>query len=624
VTEDILAQRAATQWAAGGRTICDHLQSAAADWGALPAYADRDGGPWQVLTWQQTRERVLRLAASFVALGLQPGEKVALMLPNRLEHVLADLGALHAGGVPVTFYPTLAPDQVAYMAANCDARIAVLDGAADLGRWQPVLAQLPGLRHVIVRDPEACPAGEPYLSWSEFAALGEGQGPEAAQEVAGRITAIRPEDPLTLLYTSGTTGNPKGVIVTHASAAYEVVATTVSGNARLHTRWVSYLPLAHIAERMFTLYLAIYNGWNVHFCHNASTDLVATVSDVKPTAFFGVPWVWEKIQAGLQALLAAEADEGRRAAVAAAMDTGLRYVRSCQYGRQASDELAAEFAAAEQAVLRPIRSLLGLGDAEIVVSAAAPLPPDVGAFFGGLGLRILDVYGMTETAGAFTVNTMTAFKLGTVGQPVAGTEVEIAADGEILTRGPLNTPGYLGLPEQTAELLDADGWLHTGDIGTLDDDGFVSVIDRKKELIITAGGENIAPAAIENLLVAHPLVGQALAYGDRRPYVVAVLTLDGEVARAWARARGIDAGSLAELAEHPEVLASVAAAVAAANAKLARVQQVKAWRLLPVEWTAESEELTPTLKLKRRVVHAKYADVIEALYDARDEASGRR
>jgi len=207
---------------------------------------------------------------------------------------------------------------------------------------------------------------------------------------------------------------------------------------------------------------------------------------------------------------------------------------------------------------------------------------------------------------------------------VAGTEVEIAADGEILTRGPLNTPGYLGLPEQTAELLDADGWLHTGDIGTLDDDGFVSVIDRKKELIITAGGENIAPAAIENLLVAHPLVGQALAYGDRRPYVVAVLTLDGEVARAWARARGIDAGSLAELAEHPEVLASVAAAVAAANAKLARVQQVKAWRLLPVEWTAESEELTPTLKLKRRVVHAKYADVIEALYDARDEASGRR
>jgi long-chain acyl-CoA synthetase len=335
---------------------------------------------------------------------------------------------------------------------------------------------------------------------------------------------------------------------------------------------------------------------------------------VQPTAFFGVPRVWEKIQAGIRALLAAEQDEGRKAAVAAAMDTGRRYVESCQYGRQTSDELAAEFATADAAVLGPIRSLLGMGEVEIAVSAAAPLPPEVGTFFAGLGLRILDVYGMTETTGAFTVNTLEQFKLGTVGRPVTGTEVRIAEDGEILTRGPLNTPGYVSLPEQTAELLDAGGWLHTGDIGTLDDDGFLAVIDRKKELIITAGGENVAPAGIENLLVAHPLVGQALAYGDRRPYVVAILTLDGEVAPAWARARGIEPGSLAELAEHPKILAEVGEAMAAANARLARVQQVKAWRLLPLEWTAESEELTPTLKLKRRVVHAKYADVIDGLY----------
>jgi long-chain acyl-CoA synthetase len=226
------------------------------------------------------------------------------------------------------------------------------------------------------------------------------------------------------------------------------------------------------------------------------------------------------------------------------------------------------------------------------------------------------VYGMTETTGAFTANAPDAFRLGTVGRAVAGCEIKIADDGEILTRGPLNTPGYLDLPEQTAALLDDDGWLHTGDIGNLDDDGFLRVIDRKKELIITAGGENVAPAGIENLLVAHPLIGQALAYGDRRPYIVALLTLDGEVAPAWARARGIEAGSLAELADRPEVAQAVAEAVAAANAKLARVQQVKYWRLLPVEWTAESEELTPTLKLKRRVVHAKYADVIDSLYSS--------
>jgi long-chain acyl-CoA synthetase len=615
VTDEVLRQRADLEKAAAGRTLCDQLAATVQAWGDLPAYSDRDGGPWQTITWRQTREQALRLAAGFAALGLQPGERVALMLPNRVEHVLADYGAVHAGGVPVTFYATLAADQIGYMAADCDARVAVLDGADQLARWQPVLESLPGLRKIIVRDAAACPAGDIYLSWQDFTALGAARLAGAPDEVAGRVASIRPSDPATLLYTSGTTGNPKGVIITHASILYELFTATESGNAPPHVRWVSYLPLAHIAERMFTLYLAAHNGGHTYFCHNAATDLVACIGEVKPTAFFGVPRVWEKIQAGIQALLAAEQDEEKRAAVAAAMDTGLRYVQSCQYGQRTPDDLAAEFARAEESVLRPIRSLLGLGDAEVVISAAAPLPPDVGAFFAGLGLRILDVYGMTETTGAFTSNTLAAFKLGTVGQAVPGMEVRIADDGEILVRGPLNSPGYLNLPEKTADLIDSEGWLHTGDIGSLDSDGFLSVVDRKKELIITSGGENIAPAAIENLLVANPLIGQALAFGDRRPYVVALLTLDGEVAPAWARARGIETASLAALADHPAVLDAVAAAVSAANSRLARVQQVKSWRLLPVEWTAESEELTPTLKLKRRVVHAKYADILDALYE---------
>jgi long-chain acyl-CoA synthetase len=377
---------------------------------------------------------------------------------------------------------------------------------------------------------------------------------------------------------------------------------------------VSYLPLAHIAERMFSIYLAVHHAWHVHFCHNAAADLVATLGAVQPTAFFGVPRVWEKIQAGIQALLAAEQDPAKRAAVDAAMAAGRRYVQSCEFGNTTPHDLAKEFRQADEAVLQLIRSLLGLGEATMVSSGAAPMPPDVGSFFAGLGLKILDVYGMTETAGAFTTNTPDAFRLGTVGRALPGVELRIADDGEILTRGPLNTPGYLNLPDRTAELIDADGWLHTGDIGSLDPDGFLSVVDRKKELIITSGGENISPVAIESLLVAHPLIGQALTYGDRRPYPVALLTLDSDVAPAWARARGVEASSLAELAEEPTVLEAVAEAVAAANQRLARVQQVKSWRLLPVEWTAESEELTPTLKLKRRVVHAKYADVIDALY----------
>lgn len=615
MTSEVMQERTAIEAEAGGRTLCDLLAATAESYGDLPAYSDTDGdGSWHTMAWRQFRDSVLQLAAALVELGLRPGERVAMMLPNRLEHVLADQAVVHAGGVPVTFYATLAADQIRYVAADCDVRIAVLDGQSELARWQPLIDDLPGLSKIIVRDAAACPADQKYLSWSDLSKLGTAAD---AAEVASRTEAIRPDDPLTLLYTSGTTGNPKGVIITHASVLYETATARLSGSAALHVRWVSYLPLAHIAERMFTLYLAIHNAGNTYFCH-AAADLIRTVGEVKPTSFFGVPRVWEKIQAGIQALLAAEQDETRRAAVAAAMDTGRRYVESCQYGHSTSSELAAEFARVDEAVLRPIRGLLGLDQAAVVVSAAAPLPPDVGAFFAGLGLAILDVYGMTETTGAFTTNTSAAFKLGTVGRPVPGVEVKIADDGEILTRGPLNTPGYLNLPEQTAGLLDADGWLHTGDIGSIDSDGFLSVVDRKKELIITSGGENISPAAIENLLVAHPLIGQALAFGDRRKFIVALLVLDGEVAPAWAKARGVEASSLAELAENPAVIAAVGQAVTAANEHLARVQQVKRWQLLPVEWTSESEELTPTFKLKRRVIHHKYADVIDALYTDAD------
>jgi long-chain acyl-CoA synthetase len=615
VTSEIAEQRTALQQAWAGQTICDVLARTAEQFGGLPAYSDReDSGDWQTITWGQTGELALQLGAAFIELGLRPGDRVALMLPNRVEHVLADLGVLHGGGVPVTFYATLAPDQIAFMAGNCDAKIAVIDGAGELARWQPVLSQLPSLRHVIVRDAAACPAGAAYLSWQALVTLGAQRLAKDRGPVERRVAAIGPLDPLTLLYTSGTTGNPKGVIITHANALYVLETARAGGNAPMHVRWVSYLPLAHIAERMFTLYIAIGNATHTYFCHEAATQLVPTMTAVKPTAFFGVPRIFEKVMAGIQALLAGEQDEGRKAAVAAAMATGLEYVHSCEYGQNTPAELAGRFAAADEQILRPIRSLLGLGETEIVVSGAAPLPPEVGAFFGGLGVRIMDVYGMSETTGAFTTNTPQAFRLGTVGRPVPGSEVMIAGDGEILTRSPLNTPGYLNLPEQTAELIDADGWLHTGDIGSIDDDGFVRVVDRKKELIITAGGENVSPAAVENLLVAHPLIGQALAYGDRRPYLVAILTLDGGVAPAWARAHGIEAASLAELAASPVVLAEVARAVAEANAGLARVQQIKYWELLPVEWTPESEELTPTFKLKRRVVHAKYADVIDALY----------
>ena len=583
MSSDIARQRAEIEDATAGRTLCDELRHVAETCGDAWAYSDEasagagtgtgdgDGDGWQSLTWSQVRQRALELAAGFAALGLAPGERVALMLPNRSEHVLADLGAVHAGGLGVTLYATLAPEQIAYVAADCDARIAVLDGAGELARWGPVLGQLPGIKKIIVRDRAACPAGDRYMTWADFEALGRERFAAEPGEITARVAAIRPGDPLALLYTSGTTGNPKGVVLTHQNILYEMAAAERMGIVMPRVRWVSYLPLAHIAERMFSIYLAIGAVSHVHFCPDAA-QLVRVIGQARPTAFFGVPRVWEKIRAGIQALLAAEQDEGKRAAVARAMDTGRRYVQSCQYGQATPPELEAQFRAADGQVLGPIRGLLGLGEAVSVFSAAAPLPPDVAAFFAGLGMKILDVYGMTETTGAFTANTPAEFKLGTVGRPYAGVEVAIAGDGEILARGALTTPGYLNRPDLTEALIDPDGWLHTGDIGAIDADGFVSVTDRKKELIITAGGENIAPAAVENALVAHPLIGQALAYGDRRPYVVALLTLDGEAAPAWARARGITVGSLAELACHPQVTAEVAAGVAGANERLARVR----------------------------------------------------
>ena len=429
-----------------------------------------------------------------------------------------------------------------------------------------------------------------------------------------RIAAIRSSDPVTLLYTSGTTGHPKGVIITHESALYEVLAAEANGTAVPNVRWVSYLPLAHIAERMFTVYLAIANIGHVHFCHDAATQLVGAVGRVKPTAFFGVPRVWEKFQAGITALLTADPDEAKRAAVAAA--DGHRAAVHPQLPVRPADHRRAG---------RGVRRRRGVRAAADPPAAGHGRSADRGqrrgsaaARRGGLLRRPwpADPRCLRDDGDHRRVHQQHAGRVQARDRRPAhpGIEVRIAEDGEILTRGPLNSPGYLNLPEQSAELIDADGWLHTGDIGAIDADGFVSVVDRKKELIITAGGENVSPAAVENLLVAHPLIGQALAYGDQRPYLVAILTLDGAVAPGWAKAHGIEAGSLAELAAHPDVLAEVGRAVADANARLARAQQIKYWRLLPVEWTAESEELTPTLKLKRRVVHAKYADIIDALY----------
>ncbi|MCW2808989.1 MAG: AMP-dependent synthetase, partial [Marmoricola sp.] len=421
------------------------------------------------------------------------------------------------------------------------------------------------------------------------------------------------EQPATILYTSGTTGNPKGVVISHHNVLFEVESGNRTAGLEGESVGVSYLPYAHIAERVLGIYIPLVTGGRVHLVGDPS-QLVAALGEVRPTRFFGVPRVWEKIQTGIGGLLAMETDESKKQAVADAMATGLEYVESLQVGRLTTAELRARFDAADQAVLTPMRSLLGLDRVTWAGSASAPMPLETARFFAGLGLAIYDIYGMTETTGSVTACGPDHFRLGTVGRAQPGIEIAIAEDGEILTRSPVNTSGYHQNPEASAELVDDEGWVHTGDIGEIDEDGFLKVVDRKKEMIITSQGKNIAPSNIENLLKESPLVGHALAYGESRPYVVAILTLDPDVAPVVAGKLGLEYADLADLARKPEILGIVGQAVDKANERLSRPEQVKRWKLLPVEWTAESAELTPTLKLKRRVVHTNYADALEELY----------
>ncbi|HEX6874539.1 MAG TPA: AMP-binding protein [Nocardioidaceae bacterium] len=614
----VIEERAAIEERIAGRTLCTELELTASARGPEPAYSDKvglvDGDPgWRTLTWSDLRERVLDGAAGLVSLGLAPGDRVAIMASSRTEHVLADLAAVHAGGTPMSIYATLAPEQVLYIAEHSAPTVVVLEGADQLVRWQLALEQTASVRHVVVLD-EGLDVQDPrLLSWADLLAAGAEHRGDNAAACDRRWREVQTDQPLTILYTSGTTGDPKGVVLTHHNVLFEAFSSLETAGLEGPGVSVSYLPFAHIAERMLGMYIPQIQGGHVHLISDPAL-LAPTLGQVRPTRFFGVPRVWEKIKTGVSALLAAETDGQKKAAVQAALDVGLRYVESQQTGQTTPPELEEQFRQMDAAVLSVMRGMLGLDRVEWAASAAAPMPLEVARFFAGLGIRIYDVYGMTETAASVTANGPGSFRLGSVGRAQRGIEVRLGDGDEILVRGPVVTPGYYRREDATRELIDDHGWVHTGDIGRLDEDGFLYVVDRKKEMIITSSGKNIAPSNIENLLKESPLVGHALVFGEGRPYVVAVLTLDAEVAPLVAQKMGIGATDLAELAAHPQIRAAVQQAVDAANARLARPEQVKKFELLPVEWTAESAELTPTLKLKRRVVHAKYSDVLERLY----------
>ncbi len=610
---DVLAERSEIDAKIAGRNIAHAFADTVARLGDAPAYSDKvgiDGPGWRTLSWTELREQGLDVAAGLIDLGVEPGDRVAIMATNRIEHILADVGAMHAGATAMSIYNTLSPSQVAYVAEHSSPSVVILENADHVARWSEAFAA--ASPRVVVIDPTAAPAGA--ITWDDLVKRGQSRRAELQAEIDRRWQGIDLDQPATILYTSGTTGNPKGVVITHHNVLFEVGSTdkTVGASEDENLITVSYLPYAHIAERVLGIYLPQVMGAHLHLIADPA-QLVGALGEVKPTRFFGVPRVWEKIQTGIGGLLAMETDEAKKQAVADAMAVGLEYVESLQYGNTTSPELQARFDAVNAAVLTPMKSMLGLERVAWAGSASAPMPLETAKFFAGLGFSIYDIYGMTETCGAVTACGPGSFRMGTVGRAQPGIEVRLAEDGEILARGPVTTSGYHKNPDATAELIDAEGWVHTGDIGEIDEDGFVKVVDRKKELIITSAGKNIAPSNIENMLKESPLVGHALAFGEGKPYVVAILTLDPDVAPIVAGKLGIE-GSLSELAENPAILGIVGQAVDKCNERLSRPEQVKKWKLLPVEWTAESAELTPTLKLKRRVVHANYADEIAALY----------
>ena len=588
-------------------TLCAAFQRTAAERG--DAVALRTPGDAVRVTWSEYRERVRDYAAGLAALGVAPGDTLALMLTNRPEFHLADTAAMHLGAVPFSVYNTSSPEQLEYLLGDAANRVVVCERAF-LERVLAARPACPAIEHVIVVDDEGPPATEEAtLTLDDLATHGD---PRFDFDAAWR--AVRPDDLLTLIYTSGTTGPPKGVQITHANMIAEWRALHAASPAAANGRLISFLPAAHIADRWSSHYGAMVHGHEVTCCADPRR-VMEFVPEVRPTTFGAVPRIWEKTKAALETGFDAEPDEERRTAVRWALEVGLRKVRAEQAGEEVDAALAEEHARADELVLSKLRERLGLDRAERFVAGAAPTPVEVLEFFAALGINICELWGMSELTCVATINPPEHIKIGTVGPPIPGVELRLADDGEVLVRGDIVMPAYRNLPEKTAEAIDADGWLHTGDIGTLDEEGYLSIVDRKKELIINAAGKNMSPANIEAALKsASPLIGQACVIGDRRPYNVALLVLDPDGVAGFVREHGLGDEALGALAEAEAVADAVGDGVRRANERLSRVEQIKRFRILEGEWEPGGDELTPTMKLKRRPIAEKYADVIEALY----------
>ena len=572
-------------------------------------------GLWRSWTWNQTAEAVSEIAGGLMSLGFAPGECASILANTVVEWVWADLAVLSSGGVSNGIYPTDAPSQVQYLCEDSATTVLFVEDDEQLDKALEVRSQLPRLRKIVVMDMEGLRGlDDPgVISMAALRALGKTYLAQHPDELMARVNACKPEDLAILVYTSGTTGKPKGAMHLHRGLVFTVRGYNTLVAQDEQDERMCFLPLCHIAERMGGEYFSLYTGAKLNFVENPET-IPENVREIAPTVFTAVPRVWEKFYSGVMISLK-EAGMLQQAAYAWGIGVGTAIADLVLAGKPVGAWLKFKFTLAQWLALNNVRKLIGIHRARFLVTGAAPISPDLVRWYLALGVPMLEVWGMTETCGASTGVPANHMKPGSIGPAASFNEMRLdPATGEILVRGNNVFAGYLNLPEKTAEALDADGWLHTGDVGVVDADGFYRITDRMKDIIITAGGKNVTPSELENDLKFSPYITDAVVIGDKRPYLTVIIMIDQENVEKFAQDQDVPFSNYASLTRAPEVQALIQAELERVNKKFARVEQIKKFFLLENQLTAEDEELTPTMKLKRKLVEQKYAPQIEAMY----------
>ncbi|MGI9606142.1 MAG: AMP-dependent synthetase/ligase [Acidimicrobiales bacterium] len=588
-------------------TIIHHLERHAAQQGGRVAINDKLTSQWRSTTWAEYNDLTRRTGRAMISLGVGEGNVVTILGNNRPEWVITALAAMRIGGVCAGVYTTCSAEEIGYIVGHAESPLLIVENLEQLGRVEQAWGDLPDLANVVLMRGAGESDDPRVLSWEDFLARADDTPDE---EIDKRLAALEPAQLADLIYTSGTTGPPKAVMLTHENL--EWTARTLASQVSVTSDEValSYLPLSHIAEQTASLLMPVIFGYAVWFCHDG-LQLADYLKDARPTTFFGVPRVWERFEAGISSQFA-ESTGAKAKILDWARGVGSKMTEVENEGGTPSAALKAQSALAHKLVFSKLRDALGFDRARLLVSGAAPIPRSTLDFFASLGMGITELYGQSEDTGPTTTNLPGATRYGTVGRPVKGVEVKIADDGEILVRGKNVFAGYYKNPEATAETL-IDGWLHSGDLGSFDADGYLSIVGRKKDIIITSGGKNIAPQNIEEALSGIDIVGNAVVVGDQQRFLVALLTIEPEAGGRFAAEHGLDADAMNDSAEVRQHLES--AISKSVNPLMARVEHVRNFVVLPHDFTTETGELTPTLKIKRAVVNDMYAAQIAACYE---------